>query len=89
MAYSRWSGREGWYVFWETGHDEPTLAMWLGLTTPGDDNVRYYSATHRQLDGIEVRALTALVPEASPAEVAELMEYVREFCADVREQNAG
>jgi len=87
VAYSRWMGREGWYVYRETGHDEPTLRMMLGLTDPTiEQNVRSYSATFKQLDGISHDDLWQLVPEASANERQELMEYVEEFCEHVREE---
>lgn len=82
MAYSRWSGSD-WYVFWLAGSEPTQLCMWLA----GDESMP--SATFAQLDGITEDGLALLVPRAPRDSLSELMEYVQEFCADVRDQQSG
>ncbi len=75
MSYSRWSSSD-WYVFQFVDSDR--LAMWHC----GDES--HPSATFAQLDGIDEDALAALVPKAPRDDVGELLDLVREFCANYR-----
>lgn len=77
-SYSRWSN-SNWYTYWNTNTvgDDARLAMWYWQPK------LHWSATYAQLRDIDVARLTTLVPGAPDDDVPELLEYVREFCADV------
>ena len=77
MSYVCWFGSD-WYVYWEVGHDEPTCTLWHC-----DNKSSLPVATYAQLKGITEDALAKLVPGAPREAVAELLRYVREFCAAV------
>lgn len=81
MAYSRW-GASDWYVFWRSDSDPPYLEMWYAGTP-------FTGATFDELDGATEDRLAALVPAAPRESLGELMEHVRDFCADVHDMRAG
>lgn len=89
MSYSRWSHSD-WYTFWSAGTDA-TLCMWPSarIVDATENDAPLYSADFDDLDGVTIDALAAMVPRVTNrADVEELLELVREFCDDVREQRA-
>jgi len=89
MSYSRWSD-SSWYTFWDASRsgetkEEQELAVWYDVDT-------LISWTFEELQSLLSKDhsyaihLLEMKYQCSPDEATEVMEYMQQFCNDVKKE---
>lgn len=91
MSYSRWSN-SSWYTFWDAGNSGETLvsqelAVWYDLDHMFGWKYPELQEFLAKEHSYAVRLLE-LKYGCSPDEASEVLEYMQDFCIDVKQQFA-